>query len=96
MSESMAWFVKIEQGIVDKATFDQFVPAHKDFVANLIKQGRCARTGYWRNAQGGMLLFKAASLSEAQALVNQDPLVQNRCVKYELHEWVLVEGAPLV
>jgi uncharacterized protein YciI len=88
----MAWFVKIERGIVDKATFDQFVPAHQAFVARLVREGACASTGYWRNALGGMLLFKAGSLSEAQAIMAEDPLILNNCVDYELHEWVLVAG----
>ena len=91
----MAWFVKIERGIVNKAVFDQFVPAHKAYVLRLIAQGRCARTGYWRNAEGGMLLFQAESFDEAKALVEQDPLIQNQCVEYELHEWVLVTGDPI-
>jgi len=39
-----------------------------------------------------MLLFEAASMDEAKAIVEQDPLVQNQCVKYKLHEWrVIVE-----
>jgi uncharacterized protein YciI len=37
-----------------------------------------------------MLLFEASSLEEAKAIVAQDPLVQNNCVKYKLHEWRLI------
>lgn len=84
----MPWFVKIERGIVDKATFDQFVPAHKAFVQRLNAQGHQATTGYWRESRGGMLLFQAESFAEAQQIVAQDPLIVNRCVEYELHEWV--------
>ncbi|MCM1985078.1 YciI family protein [Lyngbya confervoides] len=91
----MAWFVKIERGIVQKSVFDQFVPAHKVYVQQLIDQGHCARTGYWREAAGGLLLFQAESRAQAQALVDQDPLILNHCVEYELHEWVVVSGAPL-
>ena len=32
----MPWFVKIEVGIVDKLTFDQYVEAHKTYVRELI------------------------------------------------------------
>jgi hypothetical protein len=39
-----------------------------------------------------MLLFKAGSLPEAQAIMAEDPLILNNCVDYELHEWVLVAG----
>jgi uncharacterized protein YciI len=86
----MPWFVKIEKGIVDKTTFDRFVPAHKDYVQRLIQQGHQARTGYWGERGGGMMLFQAASLEEAKAIVAQDPLIQNGCVDYQVHEWCIV------
>ena len=86
----MPWFVKIERGIVDKPKFDQHVPAHKAYVQALIDKGHHAKTGYWAEYGGGMLLFQASSLAVAQAIVDQDPLVQNGCVDYELHEWCIV------
>ncbi|MGB3518160.1 MAG: YciI family protein [Elainellaceae cyanobacterium] len=86
----MPWFVKLERGIVDKATFDQYVPAHIDYVQSLIARGHDARSGYWAERGGGMLLFQASSLEEAEAIVANDPLVQNHCVDYELHEWRIV------
>lgn len=86
----MPWFVKIEKGIVDKTTFDRSVPAHKAFVRDLIARGHQAKTGYWAEYGGGMLLFQAASLEEARQIVAQDPLIQNQCVHYELHEWRIV------
>jgi len=88
----MPWFAKIEHGIVEKATFDTFVPAHKQYVADLIEKGHEAKTGYWAERGGGMLLFKAASLNEAKAIVAHDPLVKAGCVEYELHEWCIVLG----
>ena len=86
----MPWFVKIERGIVNKPTFDTFVPAHRQYVAQLIAEGHEAKTGYWAEFGGGMLLFKAASLEEAKAIVARDPLIQANCVEYELHEWCVV------
>lgn len=86
----MAWFVKLERGIVDKSTFDQYVPAHVAYVKELVTQGHQAKTGYWKERGGGMLLFQASSLDEAQAIVQADPLIQNGCVSYELHEWCVV------
>ncbi|MEQ8537628.1 MAG: YciI family protein [Coleofasciculus sp. D1-CHI-01] len=86
----MPWFVKIEEGIVDKPTFDQYVPAHKAYVQDLIAKGHHAKTGYWAEKGGGMLLFEAISKQEAQAIVEQDPLVANHCVKYQLHEWFII------
>ncbi|MBD1920698.1 hypothetical protein H6F77_06325 [Microcoleus sp. FACHB-831] len=86
----MPWFVKIEEGIVDKTTFDKYVPAHKAYVQDLIAKGHQARTGYWARRGGGMMLFEASSREEAQAIIDQDPLVQNGCVKYELYHWCVV------
>jgi uncharacterized protein YciI len=86
----MRWFVKIEKGIVDKATFDQYVPAHQAYVRDLIAKGHKARSGYWGCRRGGMMLFEAASMDEALAIVSQDPLVQNDCVDYHLYEWRIV------
>ncbi len=86
----MPWFVKIEEGIVDKATFDRYVPDHKNYVKDLIAKGHQAKTGYWGCYGGGMLLFEAASMQEAKAIVAQDPLVKNGCVHYKLYEWRIV------
>jgi hypothetical protein len=86
----MAWFVKIEKGIVPKHIFDQYVPAHKTYVRSLIESGHKAKTGYWGDFGGGMLLFEAESKQEAENIIAEDPLIKNDCVKYELHEWCVV------
>lgn len=86
----MTTFVKIETGIVDKTVFDCYVPAHKNYVRELIAKGHKARTGYWAELGGGMLIFEANSLLEAKEIVANDPLVKNNCVRYELHEWCIV------
>lgn len=86
----MPWFAKIETGIVNKTTFDQYVPAHKTYVQNLVAQGHQAKSGYWAELGGGMLLFQAADLATAEKIVAADPLIMNGCVVYELHEWCIV------
>ena len=86
----MPLFVKIEEGIVDKTTFDKYVAAHKAYVRELIAKGHRARSGYWGDFGGGMLLFEASSIEEAKAIVAQDPLIKHGCVKYQLHEWRIV------
>ena len=86
----MPTFVKIETGIVDKSIFDRYVSAHKSYVHQLIAEGHQAKTGYWGELGGGMLIFQADSLAEAKDIVSRDPLVINGCVKYELHEWCIV------
>lgn len=86
----MPTFVKIETGIVNKNIFDRYVPEHKNYVRQLIAQGHQAKTGYWKELGGGMLIFQASSLQEAKDIVARDPLIINNCVTYELHEWCIV------
>lgn len=86
----MPTFVKIETGIVNKTIFDRYVAAHKTYVRQLNEKGHQAKTGYWKELGGGMLVFEAGSLAEAQAIIDRDPLILNNCVEYELHEWCIV------
>ena len=86
----MPTFVKIEKGIVNKTKFDQYVPDHKKYVRELIHQGHKAKTGYWKELGGGMLIFEASSLEQAKKIVANDPLIKNNCVSYELHQWEIV------
>lgn len=86
----MPWFAKIETGKVDKATFDQYVPAHIAYVRELIAKGHQARSGYWGKFGGGMLLFTADSMAQAEEIIATDPLIVNNCVDYELYEWKIV------
>lgn len=91
------WFVKLERGVVDKATFDAHLDAHLAWVRELMARGHQPSTGYWGDCKGhagagGMLLFQAASREEANALVLDDPLIQSGCVEWVVHEWRVVAG----
>lgn len=93
----MPWFVKLEEGIVGKARFDAVIPAHLRWLGELEKAGHQPSSGYWAERKGlngdgagGMLLFSAGDWSEADRLVRTDPLVQQGCVRWTLHQWSLV------
>ena len=94
----MAWFVKLEAGIVPKDRFDAVVPDHLAWLTELQQRGHRPVSGYWADRRGGdgaggMLVFWAADWSEADHLVRQDPLIVAGCVRWTLHEWVTVFGA---
>jgi uncharacterized protein YciI len=91
----MPWFVKLEEGCVDRARFDAVVPAHLAWLETLKRSRHRPSSGYWADRQGlegagGMLLFEARDRCEAEALVRQDPLIREGCVHWTLHEWRLV------
>ena len=83
-------FVKIERGIVPKVIFDKSVRAHIEYVRGLRAAGRRVESGYWGERGGGMMVFEATSLEEARRIVEDDPLVRDGCVEYELHQWCQV------
>lgn len=90
-------FVKLELGLVSKPQFDAVIPAHLAWLAELERKGHEPRSGYWADrvgrsgdGAGGMLLFRAASWEEAEALVRTDPLIVQGCVSWTLHQWALV------
>ncbi|NMG08341.1 hypothetical protein, partial [Brasilonema sp. UFV-L1] len=58
-------------------------------VHDLIAKGHKAKTGYWAQKDGGMMLRHSQS-TKHQAIVALDPLVQNDCVHYKLYEWKIV------
>lgn len=41
------------------------------------------------NAVGGMIVFAAKDLEEAQAVADNDPLMQRKLYTYELRQWEL-------
>ncbi|APD48483.1 hypothetical protein KQ302_09215 [Synechococcus sp. CS-602] len=95
----MPWFVKLEEGVVDRARFDRFLPDHLTWVRELERLGHHPSTGYWRESlgrngsgAGGMLLFQAHDFAEAEAIVRGDPLIASGCVSWILHEWRVVAG----
>lgn len=95
----MPWFVKLEEGVVDKARFDAVVPAHLRWLETLAAAGHRPSSGYWgdrvgQEGAGGMLLFEAADREEAEALVRRDPLIVEGCVRWTLHDWRLVHADP--
>ncbi|MEX0588591.1 MAG: YciI family protein [Cyanobium sp.] len=97
----MPWFVKLETGLVPKAQFDEVIPAHLAWLAELERRGHEPRSGYWADrvgrsgdGAGGMLLFRASDLAEAQTLVQNDPLIIQGCVQWSLHEWTVVFPRP--
>ena len=73
----MPTYAKIERGIVDKQEFDRHVKEHIQYVKQLIEKGHKARSGYWGDFGGGMLLFEAENLQQAEIIVSNDPLIKN-------------------
>lgn len=75
---------RIEGSKFGPADFDDHI-AYLEGVAS----ERFFAGGGFVNAVGGMIVFAAKDLEEAQAVADNDPLMQRKLYTYELREWEL-------
>lgn len=80
--------------IVDRATYEPFLPAHLEYLAALKQAGSLLLSGPFLNRTGGMVIVQAESLQAAEEIARNDPLVQNGVDSYELTEWLITDGVP--
>lgn len=82
----------------DEARLMETLPEHIRWVIALEQQGRVFLCGPLTPLAGStgpnsMLVLRAETLAEADALARQDPLVRAGIVTFELREWTIYEGA---
>ena len=80
--------------IVDRAIYEPYLPAHLAYLQGLKARRVLLLSGPFRDRTGGLVLVKAASREEAEAIARADPLVANNVDSYELREWLITEGRP--
>ena len=68
--------------------FDEsLIGAHRHFLDDLRVQQRIELSGGFGDRSGGAYLLRAASLDEARALAERDPLHVRRASTVSVHEW---------
>lgn len=71
-----------------KPSFDEAVIApHAAFLDGLRAAGKLEMTGGFSDSTGGAYLLNVASLAEAQAIVDADPLATMGSSTITVHEW---------
>ena len=98
----MPWFVKHEIFTAETAALPleqrrHHLEAHRAWVEQEAKGGRRIRSGFLVDAQrlpggGGLLIFEAASFTEALEWVQQDPMIQVGLVSWTVQEWIPSAG----
>ncbi|MGF9820608.1 YciI family protein [Brevibacillus agri] len=73
--------------IVDQELNAKIRPAHLEYINDLYKQDKVFIAGPFTDKQGGMVIYKAASLEEARKLAEGDPVVVEGARTLELREW---------
>ena len=98
----MAWFVKTETftAVAAALPVEQRRPtleAHRRWVADEAAAGRRLCSGYLvdgdrRPGGGGLLIFEATAYADALAWVQNDPMIRDGLVDWQVQEWILVSG----
>ena len=88
----MPWFVKTERFLRPYFEMKPHLEAHRCWVEQLRGQGQVLSSGYLVDGEGqpgggGLLLLQAADYSQAQALIQQDPMVLSGGVEWTLQQW---------
>jgi uncharacterized protein len=65
----------------------EYRQAHLDYLQALVEQGKVHLKGPFLDGAGGLVVYKADSLEEAQTLAEEDPYVKEGVRRLELHEW---------
>ncbi|MBF0544162.1 MAG: hypothetical protein HQM08_07005 [Candidatus Riflebacteria bacterium] len=89
MRKGDTYFVRVDKKIgekkVDKNTFDE----HLEYIKKLATEIELYAGGF-AGVSGGMIVFKARNLEEADFLCKKDPIVERSYYSYELQQWELL------
>ncbi len=73
--------------IVDAGREREVLAAHLDYLKTLIARGQVIAKGPFADKSGGLVVYRAASLAEAQALAAQDPVITGGSRTVLVREW---------
>ena len=88
----MNYYIYLLRIVVERSVYEQFLPAHRDYLAQLDAAGTLVLSGPFTDRRGGMLVIKAPSEEAARAIAEADPLVLNGVDTYELRHWRITGG----
>jgi uncharacterized protein YciI len=75
----------------DAATITKARPAHRDYLAGLIQQGKLVISGPFTDDRGGLLIYEADTSAEVEKLIAGDPFAtQGVFVSWEIRPWNVV------
>ena len=67
----------------------KYRPDHLAFLEEQHKKDNVTAYGKFADGAGGLIIYRAETLEDAEALVKQDPYVEKEARTYEIHEWVM-------
>ena len=76
----------------------KFLSMHKEWVKEISKAGNYIHSGYLINEKkmpggGGLLIFEAKDYLTAKKIIENDPMIKNNLVIWDLQEWIPIDGS---
>ena len=73
----------------------KFLLMHKEWVKDISKSGHYIHSGYLINERkipggGGLLIIEASDYLTAKKIIEEDPMIKNELVIWELQEWITI------
>jgi len=66
----------------DRTQINRVIPMHREWTRQQLAEGILVQAGKW-GEWGGVIIMKAESMSEAERIVDQDPLAQAGLITFE-------------
>lgn len=76
--------------MLDVEKSQEYRPQHLEFLEQKAKEGKIFARGRFTDGAGGLVIYKASSLVEVQAMVDEDPYIVHKARTYEIHEWEML------
>jgi uncharacterized protein len=80
--------------VIDEEKNRTLRPSHLAFVDEHESRGQVFARGPFTDGTGGLVIYCASSLDEAQELAASDPYVVEGARRLELHEWTMKAKLP--
>jgi len=76
----------------------KFLLMHKDWVNDISRSGHYIHSGYLINEKkmpggGGLLILEAKDYLTAKKIIENDPMIKNDLVIWDLQEWISISGS---
>ncbi|MEH7345963.1 YciI family protein [Bacillus sp. JJ1532] len=82
----MNYFIALMK-TTDPAKDEAIRKEHIDYLNDLIEKGKIIAKGPFTDHTGGLIIFRAESLEEAQQLADNDPAAIEKTREFILKEW---------
>ena len=76
----------------------KFLLMHKEWVKDIANSGNYIHSGYLIDEKkmpggGGLLILEAKDYLTAKKIIENDPMIKNNLVIWDLQEWIPIDGS---